>query len=309
MKIEEEKMYDLIIVGGGPAGLTAAIYAVRKRLNVLLISSDLGGKTNYHMSLPWIEMHQVIRGVELVERFRRELEYLDFTCRLTTVKYIAKKEGIFTVTLADKTLLTAKSVILATGSRVKRLNVPGEREYAGRGLTYSAISYAPLFVGKQATVIGDGRLALRATAELAQVAATVHLVAPSHGILDAPFAHKILSNGLKVVVMEGYKVKQIEGNGYVERVLLESPEGQETRLDTEGVFVELGLLPNSGPVAGLAHLDDQGRVIVDNYNRTNCVGLFAAGDVTNAFAEQVLIAIGEGAKAALSAYEYLLTAF
>lgn len=302
-------MYDLIIIGGGPAGLTAAIYAIRKRLDVLLISTDLGGKTNFQMTLPWIEMHQVIRGVELVERFRRELEYLDFTCRLTAVKYIIKMEAGFAVTLADETILTSKSLILATGSRVKRLNVPGEREYAGRGLTYSAMSYAPLFVGRQATVIGAGRLALRATAELAQVAATVHLIAPSHGILDAPFAQKIVSDGQKVVVLEGYKVKQIEGNGYVERVLLESPQGQETRLDTEGVFVELGLLPNSDLVAELAHLDDQGRVIVDNYNRTHCAGLFAAGDVTNAFAEQVLVAIGEGAKAALSAYEYLLATF
>lgn len=302
-------MYDLIIVGGGPAGLTAAVYAIRKRLNVLLVSTDLGGKTNYHMSLPWIETHQIIRGVDIVDKFRRELQYLDFAHRLETVKSITKAEAIFTVTLVDGSQLEAKSVLLASGSRVKYLDVPGERDYIGRGVTYSAISYAPLFVGKHTTVIGDGNLALRAVGELAQVAATVHLIAPTHGRLDTQMAKKLMADKMKVVVLEGHKVKSIQGNGYADRLILESPTGQETELKTDGIFIELGLLPNSKLVAELVDLDDQGRVIVDTRNRTNCLGLFAAGDVTNAYAEQVLIAVGEGAKAALSAYEYLLQMF
>lgn len=302
-------MYDLIIVGGGPAGLTAAVYAIRKRLNVLLVSTDLGGKTNYHMSLPWIETHQIIRGVDIVDKFRRELQYLDFAHRLETVKSITKAEAIFTVTLVDGSQLEAKSVLLASGSRVKYLDVPGERDYIGRGVTYSAISYAPLFVGKRTTVIGDGNLALRAVGELAQVAATVHLIAPTHGRLDTQMAKKLMADKMKVVVLEGHKVKSIQGNGYADRLILESPTGQETELKTDGIFIELGLLPNSKLVAELVDLDDQDRVIVDTRNRTNCLGLFAAGDVTNAYAEQVLIAVGEGAKAALSAYEYLLQMF
>ncbi len=302
-------MYDLIIVGGGPAGLTAAVYAIRKRLNVLLVSTDLGGKTNYHMSLPWIETHQIIRGVDIVDKFRRELQYLDFAHRLETVKSITKAEAIFTVTLVDGSQLEAKSVLLASGSRVKYLDVPGERDYIGRGVTYSAISYAPLFVGKRTTVIGDGNLALRAVGELAQVAATVHLIAPTHGRLDTQMAKKLMADKMKVVVLEGHKVKSIQGNGYADRLILESPTGQETELKTDGIFIELGLLPNSKLVAELVDLDDQDRVIVDTRNRTNCLGLFAAGDVTNAYAEQVLIAVGEGTKAALSAYEYLLQMF
>lgn len=302
-------MYDLIIVGGGPAGLTAAVYAIRKRLNVLLVSTDLGGKTNYHMSLPWIETHQIIRGVDIVDKFRRELQYLDFAHRLETVKSITKAEAIFTVTLVDDSQLEAKSVLLASGSRVKYLDVPGERDYIGRGVTYSAISYASLFVGKRATVIGDGNLALRAVGELAQIAATVHLVAPTHGKLDTQMAKKLMADKMKVVVLEGHKVKSIQGNGYADRLILETPTGQETELKTDGIFIELGLLPNSKLVAELVDLDDQDRVIIDTRNRTNCLGLFAAGDVTNAYAEQVLIAVGEGAKAALSAYEYLLQMF
>ena len=299
-------MYDLLIVGGGPAGLTATVYAIRKHLNVLLVSEDLGGKTNYHLILPEVEVPPIIRGVETVDRFRRELEYLDFVHRQNTVKIIRKKDDLFTVEAADGLEWTARSVILATGARVKQLHVPGEQTYSGRGLSYSALSHASQFIGKHTVVIGDGKLALRAVAELAQVGATVSLVAPTHGLLDTPMAKKLVSNQMKVVLVEGHTVTAIQGNGFAKRVILKTPEGRETAINAEGIFVELGLLPNSEPVQGLADLDDEGRVMVDSQNRTSCPGLFAAGDVTNAFGEQVLISVGEGAKAALSAYEYLL---
>lgn len=300
-------MYDLIIVGGGPAGLTAAIYAIRKRLNTLVVSQDLGGKINYDMELPWVEGHQVIRGVEVVEKFWRELDYLDFARRLERVATVAKDEDVFLVTTADGTELQARSVILATGSRIQQLEVPGERDFIGRGLSYSALSYAPLFVSKRAAVIGDAKLALRAVAELALVASTVHFIVPvpTYDVLDTPLIRK-LANSLKVVMWEGYKVKAIAGNDFANRVVLETEAGRECHVDVDGIFVELGLLPNSGPVEGLADLDSEGFVVIDNLNRTSCPGLFAAGDVTNAYTEQVLIAVGEGAKALLGAHEYLL---
>ena len=292
-------MHDLIIIGGGPAGLTAAIYAIRKRLDVLLVSNDLGGKTNYHMDLPWVEKHHIIRGTDIVDKFRRELEYLDFAHRTEAVEAVRKQDDVFMVKMAGGDELSAQSVILATGSNVIHLGVPGEQKYIGRGVSYSAISYAPLFIGKHTTVIGEGTLALRAVAELAQVAESVHLVASSHGELDAPIAKTLSTDPMKVVILEGYKVKAIEGNGFAERVIVETPEGEEAEIGTDGVFVELGLVPNTDMVKGLVDLDGKGRVIVDNATRTSCLGLFAAGDVTNAWAEQVLIASGEGAKAAL----------
>lgn len=298
-------MYDLIIIGGGPAGLTAAIYAIRKRLNVILVSSDLGGKTNYHMVLPWVETQTTIRGTDIVDKFRRELEYLDFAHRLEAVKSVTKKDDTFLVKLGGGDELQALSIILATGSNVRHLNVPGEQKFIGRGVSYSAISYAPQFIGKRTIVIGDGMLAVRAVAELAQVAETVHLVAPSRTVLTDPMAQSLIADPMKVVVMEGHQVKALEGDGFVERIILESPEGKEVKINTDGVFIELGLIPNTDPVRGLVNLDNKGRVMIDNVNRTSCLGLFAAGDVTDAYAEQVLIAAGEGAKAALSAYEYL----
>jgi alkyl hydroperoxide reductase subunit F len=167
------------------------------------------------------------------------------------------------------------------------------------------MSYAPLFVEKRAAVVGDGELALRAACELAQVADTVHLIAPTHGHLDSPVAKK-LANSINVVVWDQHKVKAFQGNGFVNRVLVETPDGKEQAVETDGVFIEIGLIPNVEPVAELVELDEAGRIKIDSRNHTSCAGLFAAGDVTDVPAEQVLIAVGEGAKAAISAYEYLL---
>jgi thioredoxin reductase len=298
-------MYDLIIVGGGPAGLTAAIYAIRKRLNVFLVSQDLGGKTNYHMDLPDLETHHVIRGVEVVEKFWRELDYLEFARHLEPVIEIKRSGKNFTVVSVGGDQLLAKCVIFATGAKVKPLEVPGEKEFLNRGVSYSALSHAPLFFGKRTAVVGDSDRALKAATELSVNASTVHLIAQNTALSEIPLVRRLASN-VRVILWEGYRVKEIQGTSFAERLMIESDAGLIDEVEIDGVFVENGLFPNSDPIRALAKLDDQGRVKIDKLNRTSCPGLFAAGDVTDAFAEQVLIAVGEGAKAALSAYEYLL---
>lgn len=298
-------MYDLVIVGGGPAGLTTAIYAIRKRLNVLVVSMDLGGKTNYHLELPDNEGYQVIRGVEVVNRFKSELEYLKFAWRKDKVKSVTKQDSHFVITTGDDEVLEAKAVVIATGARMQKLNVTGEDTYLSRGLCYSAVSYAPQFIDKKTVVIGDGELALRSTAELATVAEHVHLIGPTKHILDSPLGKKIRA-AKNVTILEGYQVSTILGNGYAERVVVRDPRGEEIDIPADGMFIERDLIANSAMVKDLAELDDKGFVKVDCYNRTSVPGLFAAGDVTNIYAEQVLVAVGEGVKAALSAYDYLL---
>src|SRR5512141_988866 len=173
---KEHSMYDLIIIGGGPAGLTATIYAIRKRLNVLLVSNDLGGKTNYRLALPWVEDYQVIKGLEVVNKFRSELEYLDFARHIEAVEKVEKKGESFIVTTKGGATLESKAVILATGARSVRMEVPGEKEYTMKGLSYSALSYAPLFIDKSVMVIGSADLALRSAGELATVAKEVTMV-------------------------------------------------------------------------------------------------------------------------------------
>ena len=298
-------MYDLIIIGGGPAGLTAAIYAIRKRLNVMLLSKDLGGKTNYHLALPWIEDYHVIRGQEIVTKFRTELEYLDFASRIEAVEKIEKEADFFTITTSSGNVLETKAVILATGTRQVRMNVPGEKEYTMKGLCYSALSYAPLFIDKSVMVIGDADLALRSVGELATVAKEVTMVCNDSTSLDSPLGHK-LQQAQNVKIIKECEVMEVQGDEYARSVILKDKAGNLNEVQADGMFVEKALTPNTSMVKGLVLLDKQGRIIIDSACRTNVPGLFAAGDVTNSYAEQVLVALGEGAKAALSAYEYLL---
>ena len=318
-------MYDLIVIGGGPAGLTAMIYAIRKRLNVLMISRDLGGKTQYHLSLPWIEQYQVIRGLEVVNKFKNELEYLDFARRDGTVEKItythsvpgANTHACFNVFIkADEMnpegeTLQAHAVIVASGTRQKRMEVPGEKEFIMRGLCYSALSYAPLFIDRKTVVVGEGDLAMRSASELATVAEEVTVVCSSltaPECLNSPLGRKLVHTP-NVNILTGYHVVEVRGDTHARALLVKGENGGNggmKELRADGFFVEMSLTPNSKMVAGLAALDEQGRIIVDSANKTNVPGLFAAGDVTNCYAEQVLVAVGEGAKAALSAYDYLL---
>ncbi|MGA9191338.1 MAG: NAD(P)/FAD-dependent oxidoreductase [Anaerolineales bacterium] len=297
-------MYDLIVLGGGPAGLTATSYALRKRLNVLLITKDLGGKTNYRLQLPFVEKHLVINGEETVNRFVNEVEYLDFARKFDKAEKVERQNGGFRVRTSGGDSYDARAVIVATGAIGTLMDVPGEKEFMMRGLCYSAVSYAPLFIDREVCVIGDSKLALRSVAELAHIAKRVTLVAPSHGDLDSILGRKVLDDP-KVEVLEGFRVQEVLGDSHA-RKLVVSQNGDQRELEAEAFFVELALKPRSEAVADLVPLDDSGRIKIDAMNQTGVEGIFAAGDVTDIFAEQVLIAVGEGAKAALTAYEYLL---
>jgi alkyl hydroperoxide reductase subunit F len=186
-----------------------------------------------------------------------------------------------------------------------RLNVPGEKEYMMKGLCYSALSYAPLFIDRTTLVVGDGDLALRSAGELATIAKKVYIVCSTGKSLDTQLGKK-LSAAENVTILKGYEVVEVKGDYYARSAILKEPGGDLKEIVADATFVEMALVPNSQMVAGLVDLDEQGRIKVDCGSRTNIPGIFAAGDVTSGFAEQVLIAVGEGAKAALSAYEYLL---
>lgn len=298
-------MYDLIIIGGGPAGLTAAVYAIRKRLNCILISPDLGGKANARLHLEGVDTFNVVNGAELVRRFRNEVEYLDFARLLEKVVGLKKVENRFIVTTASGKELAARAVILATGADAVRLAVPGADRFFLRGVAYSTVSYAPLYIDKTVALVGAGALALRGAAELAQIVKTLYLVAPTHGDLHTPLGRKLRSSP-HVTVLENWEPAAVLGDTAARQLVVKSPEGAERALDVDVIFVELGLKPHTELVADWVELDREGRVVVNAAAETSVPGLFAAGDITDEPAEQVVIAIGDGAKAALNAYEYLL---
>lgn len=298
-------MYDLIIIGGGPAGLTAAVYAIRKRLNCVLISPDLGGKANAHLHIEGVDTYNVVNGADLVRRFRNEIEYLDFARVLEKVTRLEKVGARFVVSTSGDKQFETRAVILATGADAVRLGVPGADRYFLRGVAYSTVSYAPLFIDKTVALIGSNAMALRGAAELAQIVRKLYLVAPEHGELDTPVGKRVRS-APQVELLEGWTPAAVEGDTYARRLIVHLPTGEQRTLNVDIIFVELGLKPHSELVADLVELDDEKRVIVGQDAQTSLPGLFAAGDVTNVPSEQVVIAIGEGAKAALNAYEYLL---
>ncbi len=299
-------MYDLIVLGGGPAGLTATVYAIRKRLNVLMVSKDLGGKTQWKLALPWIQDYQVIRGLEVVNKFKSELEYLDYARHLEAVDHVEPDGDGYVVRTAGGGELKTRAVIVATGTKQARMKVPGEKEFMMKGLCYSALSYAPLFIDRTTMVVGDKELALRSAAELATIAEKVYMVCPANSLPDTSMCRKLESLP-NVTILKGHQVIEVKGDEYARAAVLRDPSGATQELAADAIFVEMALVPNSQMVADLVALDPEGRIIVDCSCRTSVPGVFAAGDVASGFAEQVLIAVGEGAKAALSAYEYLLT--
>lgn len=301
-----QKEYDLLIIGGGPAGLTAAAYAIRKRIETMLISEDLGGKTNYKFSLPGVDTHLVIDGEELVGKFKSQLEYLEFARHLDRVTKLERTNDGFVATTKAGKAFKGRAAIIAIGVMPKRLNVRGEKDFLGRGVSYSAVSHAPLFIDMDVAVIGDGTPALQAASELAQIARRVNVIGVPSKYVQGEIGKRLKDSG-KVEFLSDYEVEEIQGNTTVERMLLRSKvDKTEKEIPARGVFVELGYVANTELFSSLVKTTAEGRIMISENNQTSVPGLFAAGDVTDVNAQQVVIAIGEGANAALSAYNYLL---
>lgn len=297
-------MRELIIIGGGPAGLAAAAFAVRKRMDALFISPGLGGRTRRRLLLPWVDDYQVIVGDETIHRFRAQLDYLDFMRVRAHAQHIEPIEGGYRVTVSDRHTYDTRTLIIATGSRGERLNVPGEDELEMKGLCYSAMTYGPLMVDRSVVVVGSELLALRAVAELSRIAREVTLVAEFNGDLDTE-AGRVILGVPNVVARRGCRVVAVKGGSYADTVVIECNGVQDT-ISADSIFVEKQLIPNTALVEGLVELDPCGFIKVDSRNRTNRQGLFAAGDCTDASAFQVLMGLGDGEKAALSAFDYVL---
>ena len=296
-------MYDLIVIGGGPAGITAAAIAINQRLETLIIAERWGGQTTYEMQLEDMEGQEIITGESLLEAFRRQLDYLDFARRFDRVVRVTPEEDRFVVETGRGDRFEGQALIIATGAKPQRLDVPGEDRLAGRGLSYSAATHAGLFLGKDVAVVGNGRRAQWATAGLARKAHRVYLLAPEP-LVPTPLAAR-LRRMENVEVVEGATVREVLGESFVEGVRVTMPDGAEREIPVKGVFVKLARTPNSELVREWIDCDDRGHIIVDVHCATSWPGVFAAGDVT-LVSEQVLVHIGEGAKAALSAHHYLL---
>jgi thioredoxin reductase len=298
-------MYDLIVIGGGPAGITAAVTAINRRLETLIVAERWGGQTTYFMELDDTDVHSVITGEELLSRFRQQLNYLDFCRHHDRVVKVSPVEDRFRVVTQDGDCFEARSLIIATGAKPERLNVPGEERLLGHGLSYSVVAHGALFLGKDVAVVGTHRRAQMAAAELSRHAHHVYLLTPDLLPADWPMV-KTLRRTPNVTIYEGATVQEVRGDRYVEGIVFETVDGARVEMPVKGVFVKLPRKANSELVSDWLDLDEEGRIRVNLYGATSHPGVFAAGDVTH-ISEQVLVHIGEGARAAIEAYGYLLT--
>jgi thioredoxin reductase (NADPH) len=298
-------MYDITILGGGAAGLAAAAYARSKQRNVLLIAEEVGGKAGTQQQLHDQVGEEALLGAEAVQLLARRVVSRTGAVLRDRVTNVAKINGIFQVETQHHGRQESQVVLVATGASPLPLDVPGAKQFVNHGIGYSITTHAHLLTGKTAAVIGSTNRALRGVIELANIGAQVYLITPDATGLSTPFAHA-LRQVPGVTVLERYEVKQIIGTSGVEQIVIEQ-DGQQSVLQVDAVFADLGLLPNSGVVRRIVKVDPDGFIWVDDQHMTSLAGLFAAGDVTTAFAEQILIAIGDGVRAAVSAYGYVLT--
>ena len=302
-------MYDLAIIGGGPAGMTAALYAARKKLNTLLVTKDIGGQMMLTTDIEnWIGF-QEITGFELSERFEKHLsQFKEIEKHVgERVTRIVPAEKKFKISTSDENVYEARTVIIASGKRSRPLGVPGEKELAGRGISYCATCDAPIFAGREVGVIGGGNSAVQAVIDLVPIATKITITNIIPIWQADPILLERIEHNDKVIPYLGWEVVRVKGENHVTGMIIRNREsGVEKEISLQGLFVEIGLIPNSEFVEGVVELNRYGEVIVDCLSRTNVPGIFASGDVTTVPTKQIIVASGEGAKAALSAYDYLI---
>jgi thioredoxin reductase (NADPH) len=320
-------IYDLIIVGGGPAALSAMFYALAKRMNVVMIYEELGGKVGWRQRLatPEEELSRFDQGRrQLGEALQHDIvdletDYLpgNEVVRLLIgrtamqagqvvhdrVVQVTRREPFLVVQTRGHGVLNAAAVIVATGATPISLMAAGGHRRVGQGIGYSMTTYAHLVAGKRVAVIGDTQRALRGAAELARTVERLFLITPAAGSAN-PLLHALREQA-NVENLVGFEVVEVIGANLVAGLVVERAHERRT-LAVDRVFADRGLQPNSDVVKDLAKLDQRGFIVVDQDDATDVPGLFAAGDVTTTFGEQVLIAVGEGTRAAMSAYDYLL---
>jgi len=298
-----QRIYDLIIIGAGPAGITAAVYAARKKIDTLIVTKDIGGQAAWSGDIQNYTGYQFISGPELAEKFEEHMRIFNFDIRENeeVTKLVAKQNNFLVKT--DKNSYRAKTVIVASGKKSRELGVSGEKEFKNKGLVYCATCDAPLFSEDDVAVIGGGNSALDATLQLMKIANYVYIINIADHLTGDEIMQEKIRESKKVSILNNSQVIEILGNNFVNAIKIEKDKKEET-LAVQGVFVEIGLIPNSNFAVDLNKTKNR-EIKVNNKNETNIPGIFAAGDVTDVFEKQIIIAAGEGAKATLSVFRYL----
>jgi alkyl hydroperoxide reductase subunit F len=311
-QLNAKEAFDMLIVGGGPAGAAAAVYAARKGIRTGVVAERFGGQVldtlgieNY-ISMLHTEGPQFATALEQhVKAYDVDIMNLQRADKLVPAD---EPGGLHEVQLASGAVLRSRSVILATGARWREINVPGEREYRNRGVAYCPHCDGPLFKGKRVAVIGGGNSGVEAAIDLAGVVAHVTLVEFAAELRADAVLQRKLHSLKNVTVIANAQTTEVTGDGNKVNGLTykERASGEERRLELEGVFVQIGLVPNTEFLKGTLALSKFGEIEIDARGQTSIPGVFAAGDATTVPYKQIVIAAGDGAKSALGAFDYLI---
>jgi alkyl hydroperoxide reductase subunit F len=307
-KLSEKEEFDLLVVGGGPAGASAAIYAARKGIRTGIVTERFGGQVLDTVAIENFISVKETEGPKLVAHLEEHVKQYDVDI-MTNQRAVGLVPGSRTqVQLENGATLSSKAVLIATGASWREMNVPGEQEYRGKGVAYCPHCDGPLFKGKRVAVIGGGNSGVEAAIDLAGIVAHVTLIEFDSTLRADAVLQKKLHSLPNVTVIVSALTKEVAGDG--KKVTGLSYEDRNTgdihSVDLEGIFVQIGLLPNSAWAKDAIEMSPQGEVQVDERGQTSSAGVFSAGDVTTVPYKQIIIAMGEGAKASLAAFDYLI---
>lgn len=305
ISLTSDKIYDYLIIGGGPAGFSAAIYAKRKGMEVGIIAEKLGGQVVDTTSVENYPAFDFVTGEDLAKAFQNHAAKLEVPIKAGTRVEKVTTDTLKTLHLADGSQYQAKAVLIATGSKPRQLNIPGEKAFYGKGVTYCAICDGPLFEGLTIAIAGGGNSAVEAAIDMAKIAEKVQLVHRSQFRADRILLDKLKSLENVEIYLETL-IEEVKGENLVTGLLVKDKNTQETQLlETNGIIVEIGYLPNSEAFEDLVAMTERKEILIDEKGRTDIPGIFAAGDVTTVPYKQIVIASSEGAKATLAANDYL----
>jgi len=299
-------MYDTIIIGAGPAGLAAAIYCGRKKLKTVIITLDVGGQGNLTSHIENYPGALPQSGMELMNIFKTQVDKFGVEFIFGKVMEVKKVKNGFEVILGNKEKYSAKTIILTYGKVPRKLGIPGEDEFFGKGVSTCATCDAPLFKDKTAVVVGGGNSALEAAMDLTAHAKKVYLIHRREEFRgDEITVEKVKNNPKVELVLESVPV-EVKGDKFVTSVMVENVKTKEKKeLETDGLFLEIGYEVDSSMVKDCVKINEKNEIVINSVGETSCPGIFAAGDVTNTPFKQAIIAAGDGSRAALQAYGYL----
>jgi len=300
-------LFDVIIIGMGPSGMTAAVFAARKKLRTLLIGKEYGGQAARTGEIENYMGFQFVTGWELMKKFEEQVGQYPVERKEDEVISIGGQGGNFIVNTKSGMQYSGVTLIVAAGKQPRWLNVPGEKEFVGRGVSYCSVCDAPLFHNMNVAVIGGGNSAIEAAYDLIKIARHVYVISLEEWISDPVITDKV-KDASNLTKMVGYQTISINGDQTVKSITLRSVEepSKVTTVEVQGVFIEIGTVPSTDFIRGFLKLNEAREIVVDCSCNTSVPGVFAAGDVTSAPEKQVIVAAGEGAKAALGAFKYIL---